>query len=284
LLVVNAGSNSLSALQRHGDGSVTLLDEVPSGGSMPISVTAHGSIVYVVNAGGDGNISGFILRPSGLEPLPNSTRPLSQSGGTGPAQIEFHPNGRWLVVTEKATNRILTYALDATRRPGPAVATASAGMTPFGFGFTANGLLVVSEAFGGAAGQSRVSTYRIESGGDVIAVDPLVADFQSAACWIVITSDGRFTYTINTASNNLSGFRIRPNGTLELLNADGVTATSDAGPIDAALSRGSNAYLYVLNAGGGSITAYAVAGNGALTPIAGGVSGLPAGTNGLAAQ
>jgi 6-phosphogluconolactonase (cycloisomerase 2 family) len=117
----------------------------------------------------------------------------------------------------------------------------------------------------------------------VIAVDPAVPDHQSAPCWIVITPDGRFTYTTNTASNSISGFRIRPNGTLELLDASGVTAMSDAGPIDAALTQGNAEYLYVLNAGGMSITVYRVEKNGALTQLGGGASGL-GGANGLAAM
>jgi hypothetical protein len=282
LLVVNAGSNDVSLFRRRGDGTWVLADREPSGGTVPISVTAHGRVAYVLNAGGDGGISGFIVRENDLIPIPGSAQPLSQAA-PGPAQIEFSPNGRHLVVTEKGTNQIVTYAVGGDGHAGPPVATPSAGMTPFGFSFRSNGLLVVSEAVGGAPGAGLVSTYRIQADGTVAAVDPAVPDHQSAPCWIVVTQDGRFTYTTNTASSSISGFRIRPNGTLELLNASGVTATSDPGPIDAALSGGSSAYLYVLNAGGGSITVYRVEHNGALTQIAGGVAGL-AGANGLAAM
>ncbi len=74
----------------------------PSGGTMPLSVTIHGNIVYVVNGGGSGNISGFTMSSRGvLSPIAGSTLPLSSSAA-GPAQISFSPNGRVLVVTEKA--------------------------------------------------------------------------------------------------------------------------------------------------------------------------------------
>jgi 6-phosphogluconolactonase (cycloisomerase 2 family) len=282
LLVVNAGSDDVSLFRRRGDGSWVLVDREPSGGSMPISVTSHGRLAYVLNAGGDGGISGFIVRENDLIPLAGSAQPLSQAA-PGPAQVQFAPNGRHLVVTEKGTNRIVTYAVGGDGYAGAPVATPSAGMTPFGFSFRSNGLLVVSEAVGGATGAGLVSTYRIQSDGSVIAVDPVVPDHQSAPCWIVITPDGRFTYTTNTASNSISGFRIRPNGTLELLDASGVTAMSDAGPIDAALTQGNAEYLYVLNAGGMSITVYRVEKNGALTQLGGGASGL-GGANGLAAM
>jgi hypothetical protein len=59
----------------------------------------------------------------------------------------------------------------------------------------------------------------------------------------------------------------------------------DAGTayVYAALTQGNAEYLYVLNAGGMSITVYRVEKNGALTQLGGGASGL-GGANGLAAM
>ena len=111
-----------------------------------MSVTIHRDLVYVLNAGSD-NVSGFRLRPHGkLTPLVGSTRPLSGSG-TGPAQVQFRPDGRVLVVTEKATNLIVTYAVDEDGRLGPPQLQASQGATPFGFAFGHRRQLFVSEAF-----------------------------------------------------------------------------------------------------------------------------------------
>ena len=45
------------------------------------------------------------------------------------------------------------------------VINASSGVTPFGFTFTSQGVLAVTEAFGGAVDASAVSTYTINSNG-----------------------------------------------------------------------------------------------------------------------
>ena len=151
LFAVNAGSNSLSLLHVGRRGKVRLADVDPSGGARPISVTVHGKFVYVLNAGDastPANIRGFLALWGQLVPLPGSTRPLS-AAAPDPAQVEFSPNGRQLVVTEKATNMIVTYEVRRGYASGPN-AQPSAGQTPFGFGFDRRGLLIVSEAFGGA--------------------------------------------------------------------------------------------------------------------------------------
>jgi 6-phosphogluconolactonase len=281
LLAVNAGSDSISAfkVKRHG---LKLVDTVASGGDQPISVTVHRRLVYVLNAGGTANIKGFRLtRNRDLSPLAGSTRPLS-TGAPGPAQVSFDPRGRTLVVTEKDTNLIDTYNVNRhTGRASGPNSQASAGQTPFGFAFDPRGHLIVSEAFGGAADQSAVSSYSVDDG-IIDPITPSAATTETAACWIVVTKDGRFTYTTNTGSGSISGYRIGRGGELSLLDADGVTGVTGPGPIDMALSRGSR-FLYSLNSGDGTISGFRVQADGGLSSI-GGASGLPTGANGLAAR
>ena len=101
IFAVNAGSNEVSVLSVDRNG-LSLVDKKPSGGEQPISVTVHRNLLYVLNAGGSGNITGFKIHHNGsISPIPGSTKPLSSSA-SGPAQIEFNPNGRVLIVTEKA--------------------------------------------------------------------------------------------------------------------------------------------------------------------------------------
>jgi 6-phosphogluconolactonase len=280
LYTVNAGSNSISVFRIRGT-ELELLDTVPSGGERPISLTFHRRLLYVLNAGGAGNISGFVVGPHGtLVALPDSNRPLS-GVNTGPAQVAFSPNGRLLVVTEKATNLITTYTVDRRGFASDPNPQPSAGQTPFGFAFDTRGRLVVSEAFGGAAGAGVVSSYDIDRDGSLHVISGAVPDNQSAPCWIVITANGRYTYTTNTASNNVSGYRIGRDGSLTLLG-NGVTGQTGSGPIDAALSRDSQ-FLYTLNSRDGSISAFRIGHDGSLTPVPG-VNGLPTGMNGLAAR
>lgn len=283
LLAVNAGSNSLSLLHVDGRGEVTLADVEPSGGVGPISVTVHGKVVYVVNQGDAthaANIHGFLALRGNLVPLPGSSRPLS-ADGPGPAQIEFSPNGKFLVVTEKATNRIVTYKV-RHGYAGPPNAQPSAGVTPFGFAFDQRGRLVVSEAFGGAPDASVLSSYDLGGTGTITPITANVATTETAACWVVVTKNGRYTYTTNTGSNSISGYRIASDGGLTLLDADGKTANTGAGPLDLALA-GNSKLLYSLNSGAPEIQGFAVNPDGSLDPL-GSIGGLPAGAAGLAAR
>jgi 6-phosphogluconolactonase len=283
LFAVNAGSNTISSLEVDDGNEVELEDVASSLGVRPISLTVHGPILYVLNAGDattPANITGFFVFGGELIPLPGSSRPLS-TAAPDPAQIEFTPDGRVLVVTEKATNRITTYRvfLGFASRP---FSQPSAGQTPFGFAFDRRGHLIASEAFGGVTDASVLSSYGVSRSGAVSVIDPNVATTETAACWVVVTKDGRFTYTTNTGSNSISGYAISRDGDLTLLDADGKTAVTGATPIDAALSRSSR-FLYELSAGAGEIGGFTVNSDGSLDPL-GAVGGLPAGTVGLAAS
>ncbi|MDQ6868741.1 MAG: lactonase family protein [Pseudomonadota bacterium] len=103
LFAVDAGSNEISTFAISDIGLV-LVARASSGGTLPISVTTHGNRLYVLNAGGSGNVNGFTVQSDGyLKAIPGSTRPLSTSGSS-PAQIGVDKDGDTLVVTEKATN------------------------------------------------------------------------------------------------------------------------------------------------------------------------------------
>jgi 6-phosphogluconolactonase (cycloisomerase 2 family) len=281
LFVVNALSNSVStfAIRRHG---LELRSTVDSGGQQPISVTEHDDIVYVLNAEGSGNVSGFRNLGGVLHPVPGSTQPLSAAGGTGPAQVGFSPDGDVLLVTEKNTNKLTSYRVRGHGRIDAPVVTASAGATPFGFAFDRRGHALVSEAFGGAANASAVSSYGFEDWAPAqpVLISPSVGTTQTAACWVVTTPNGRYAYVTNTGSGTLSSYHIQRNGKITL--AQGVAASTGAGPIDAAVSPDGRA-LFVLNSGSNSITSFSIARDGALS-ASGSVTGLPAAATGLAAN
>jgi 6-phosphogluconolactonase (cycloisomerase 2 family) len=280
LFVVNAGSDTVSVFAV-GGGGLELLDVEPSGGSLPISVTVDGDLVYVLNAGGDGNVAGLVLAADGtLSPLPGSRRPLS-GAATDPAQVSFTPDGRFLVVTEKGTNTLVTYAVGGGGLPGDPVVTPSEGTTPFGFSFGKRSRLLVSEAAGGAEGASTVSSYEVLADGTLAPITSALPTTESAACWLVTTGNGRHAYVTNTASNTVTGLAVGRDGSLALLDADGVTAPAGAAPIDAAVSRNGR-FLYVLNGADATIGAYRIRPDGGLSPL-GTAGGLPAGVNGLAA-
>src|SRR2546427_306866 len=106
---------------------LALASRTASGGTLPISLTVHGNVLYVLNGGGSGNISGFTLGASGdLTPIAGATLPLSGST-VGPADVQFSPDGRHLVVTEKNTNLLDVYAVDASGVASGPTTRASAG-------------------------------------------------------------------------------------------------------------------------------------------------------------
>jgi 6-phosphogluconolactonase (cycloisomerase 2 family) len=282
LFAVNAGSHEVSvfAVKEHG---LKLIDVVDSGGQMPISLTTHAGLLYVLNAGGSGNISGFRIRENGsLEPLAGSTQPLSNGGAgaaPGPAQISFSPDGHILVVTEKATNLIDTYGL-VDGIAGPPITYPSAGTTPFGFAFDKRDHLIVSEAFGGAPGASALSSYETEENTFEV-ISPSVGTTQTAACWVAVSKNGKYAYTTNAGSGSISSYRIEKDGVITLLNAQAGLTGDGSSPIDMALSNNGR-YLYALGAASHTISIFQLKEDGSLIAL-GNVS-VPAGAVGLAAR
>lgn len=275
LFAVNAGSNDISVFAVGADG-LTLVDRVASGGVRPISLTIAKDLLYALNAGEAGNIAGFRVGGDGhLSPLAGSARPLSGSA-VGPAQVQFSPDGRVLVVTEKMTNTIDTYIVDAAGIATGPMLHASAGQTPFGFAFDRRGRIFVSEA-----ANSTLSSYQVSPTGEVSTLSASAANGQAAACWAVVTGNGRFAYTTNAQSGTVSGYRINADGTVSLIG-DGRTGITGANPTDIALSTGSR-YLYTVTNAANAIRGFQVQGDGSLVPVPGAIN-LPAGLVGLAAR
>ncbi|MGI0493561.1 lactonase family protein [Alkalinema pantanalense CENA528] len=285
LLAVNAGSNEISVFRFNGDQPV-LVNKVSSGGTRPVSIAVQNQTVYVLNAGSD-DIVGFRLYSSGqLVQLPDSRRPLSGQG-TAPAQVSFTPDGSFVVVTEKSTNQIATFPViyyGNVGYLGNRISNPSVANTPFGFAFDRKGRLLVSEAVGGAPNGSSISSYNLFNNGRLKTITPAAKTNQTAACWVVVSKDGEYAYTSNTASGTLSGFKILPNGALKALNADGVTASTGtgSGPIDMIFSRNGR-FLSSLNTGNGTITTFRLREGGRLVS-SGSISNLPRSANGLVAR
>ncbi len=283
IFAVNAGSDEVSVLSVRGNG-LTLVDKKSSGGTHPISLTTNGRFLYVLNDGGTGNIAGFKINHDGtIYQIAGSIQPLG-SGAAGPAQIEFSPSGRLLVVTEKATNMIDTYVVGFGGVTSGPITQASAGDTPYGFVFDNRGRIIVSDAFGGGSLAGAMSSYDVSSSGISLISGP-VYDKQTAPCWVAITKNGKFAYTTNTGTSNISGYRVRHNGSLELFNDGGNTASTGAGssPIDMAVSNNSQ-YLYALSHGTNTISVFRIDnGHGRLKSVET-VSGLTSATIGLAAD
>lgn len=282
LFVVNAGSHSISCFAIRG-GLPSLVSVTPSGGLRPISVSEREGLVYVVNADGDGGVAGFRNQRGTLVAVAGSERPLSAAGGTAPAQVSIGTEGDVLVVTEKNTNRITSYALAADGSAGPPLATPSSGPTPFGFTFDRRNRLLVSEAFGGATDASALSTYRFDAAAPAVPVpvSRSVGTGQTAACWAVATPNGRYVYTANAGSGSVSLFALQRDGSAVLVAGAAGSTGANSGPVDMAIP-GNGRTLHVLAGRAQGIFSFEIDADGTLAD-AGAVGGLPAGCVGLAA-
>jgi 6-phosphogluconolactonase len=280
LLVVNAGSDELSLFAVEG-GGLLLRDRVVSGGATPTSVAVSDDLVYVLNNGSP-NIAGFRIDDGRLVELADSARPLS-ADDADQAQVAFSLDGRTLVVTERGTNSISSYAIDERGYADGPTTIESSGKTPYGFDFTAAGAVIVTEAFGGAVGEAAASSYSLDDPGKLAPVSGSVGDTRSEVCWAAVTNDGRFAYVTNFGDGTISSYEIADDGGLELRNAvAGSTRTGEKGIRDEAITPDGR-YLYAIDADARKVFGWTVGSDGELVSI-GAFEGVPETVAGLAAS
>jgi 6-phosphogluconolactonase (cycloisomerase 2 family) len=250
LWAVNSASNSISAFQVAGT-NLSPINVVSSGGTGPVSLTEHHSLLYVLNNGSlfagtasppppsPDNITGFTVAGScRLSPLAGSARSLSQATGSFPAQVGFDPGGEVIVVTEKATNKIDTWVVGNDGLLSGKKVQASKGNEPFGFAFDNRGQLIVTNAAchmptppGNLPGCSvppdapTLASYTVKEDG-TLTLEDSSTDNQAAKCWVVITGSQRFAFTTNALATqtggtpglppagSVSSYKVGPDGSL----------------------------------------------------------------------
>lgn len=278
LLVTNVGSGDVSAFAVDASGDLRLLGTVPTGPA-PKSVTEHAGLVFVL-ATGTPAVSGFRITEGGLVAVDGGSHQLAP--GSDPAQVGFGPDGSVLVVTERGTDSISTIAVGADGTLGERTTVASSGPTPYGFGVTAGGILVVTEAFRAQKGAAAASSYTLR-GTTVTPVTASVGNGRSEICWAVVTPDGRYAFTTNFADGAVSRYVIGDDGSLSLDDAAaGWSEDGRPGLRDEAITA-DGGFLYALDADSGSVFGWSVGPDGALTAT-GSWGGLPLTAAGLAAR
>lgn len=279
LYAVNAGSNSVSVFSVRGD-HLSLQQVVSSGGVFPVSVTAHGPFVYVLNGMDGGSVQGYSSWFGRLIPIPGSNRSLGLTipGTTTPTefkytpgQVAFSPNGSQLIVTTKLnTTDIDVFRVGPFGNLSPSPAVNSEPATgPFALTFDQAGHLVVANVGSGA-----LATYTLNADGTVRLIDS-VATHQSATCWVAAA--GRFFYTGNAGSSSETGFSATFAGQLTFL---GNTPT-DPGTITGSATADGR-YLYAKTGAKGIVDEFQVNGNGSLTKIGSVTVANAIGGNGIA--
>ncbi len=185
LYAVNAGSNSVSSFKVAADGSLTLAHTVASGGIRPVSVTVNKDILYVVNQV-SANINGYKIGSNGsLTTIPSTNLTLS-APTADPGQISFGPNGKELYITERGTDKITSFQVKGQGVAYDRRVNASAGVTPFGFDFARN-YMIVANAHMDLPNLGGASSYSLSNKGSISAVNGNVLNGQTASCWTVTT-------------------------------------------------------------------------------------------------
>jgi len=186
-----------------------------------------------------------------------------------------------LAVTERGTDAISTFVVGEDGRAQERVTIASSGQTPYGFDFTREGAMIVTEAFGGTIGQAAASSY-VRKGTGIEPVSGSIGDTRSEVCWAAVTHDSRFAYVTNFGDGTISSYAVAGDGALTLRDpVAGSTRLGEKGVRDEAITRDGR-YLYAIDADARQIFGWEIGGDGELTAI-GAFGGVPATVAGLAA-
>ena len=269
LLVVNAGSSTVSIFEVHRQG-LRLLDTKSTEGGNPVSVTIHDDLVYVANVGGNLHTAGFHLKPWGeLEFIRNSRQPLS-SLDTEPGTIAFSPDGTQLIVTERQTNKIDVFSISSDGSLTNPVANTAQGIEPFGASFAESGALLVSEAGSGA-----VSSYLVNSDNSLSVITSKSPSSGIATCWVI--PGGTYAFATSAITSSISAYKLGSAGDLTplgiALTEPGTTAAIfppvgvTAFPLDVAVTP-DNKFIYVVYSALGKVIGYQMGDNGKLTKVA----------------
>ena len=140
--------------------------------------------------------------------------------GSQPGDVLFNGTGTKLAGTRVGTSLIdsFTVGFDGRLTAAPGSPFAAQGLGPFGSQFrpTNPSQLFVSNAHNTQPDSGTVSAFTDSADGTLtpVAGSPF-ADDQMAPCWVEITHDGQFLFTVNTASGgSISRYSIAPNGAL----------------------------------------------------------------------
>jgi 6-phosphogluconolactonase len=303
LFVVNAGSNTVTSFKVTSSG-LKRVSVASTHGKLPISLASSGNLLYVVNEASE-NIYGWSFTSGGvLHPIAASNRKLTAVTPAGKkdkvgvaAGIGFTADGAVVAVTQRGLPRqygeIDTFAIGQGGGAGASQAYATKGVAnPFGFSAWSKYLLVSNAGYvatpSGAMPNpadftqftGSVATYKVSDSGKVKFVSN-AASGGRAACWLIVTKNGKTAITTNTLSSGtpptggptsgtgaLATLSIAPNGHLHLLNQ---ANTSPGFPGDEALSH-DDKYIYVDNPsiivpGGSHIEGYKLGPDGTMTHI-----------------
>ena len=321
LYAVNAGSNTVAAFRiaDNDPTDVSFVGTYPSGGTFPVAIAIDpdGDYLYVLNTGGagtdnlpgiqddgsTGGIQGFSINDDGsLTTLAGSAQPLSGMASVK-GTIDFSPDGGILAAIEFGpVSNIVSYVITDGVAGSPNVFNteegefASVGDDPFGGEFDQNGFfhtanveLTAPPEPAPEVGGSTNSTYRFAADGQLEVVTAAFDNDAIASCWLELSPDNRYAYSVNTDDRTITNYRVSDDGSITRI------ATTSVGPqgpmvgtssaIDALDMTVVPGYAYTIIPIQGSIQVWRVASDGTLSLSTDGtaVDNVPITAQGIAA-
>lgn len=243
-LALNADRTRLYAANELADGAVSAFARDPSSGELRLlnSQSAHGAdpcyvsldpsgrFVLVANYTG-GTVAVLPVAADGsLEPAAcvihhEGSGPRPEQGGPHPHMIAPTPAGRYILVTDLGSDRVVVYRLDAEtgqlvpNEQGTTFVAADPGAGPRHFAFAPDerSLYAINElastltiyAYDGARGELRprqtVSTLPAGMDGPQV---------QNSCAHVAVSPDGRFVYGSNRGHDSIAIWAVNETGTL----------------------------------------------------------------------
>jgi len=270
LCAPGVANNVMSVLVLNGttfnNGPVPLVET----GNEPVWATVDPTnhFVYVTNFA-DNTVSAFTLDTENgqVGVVPGSPFPA----GISPAAAAVDPTGTFLYVANDGTSTlagsISGYKIGAngslTAVPGSPLTTTPALTPQQGIAVTAGFVYVSNIA------TNTVSAFSFNDTGALtqLATSPftLAPALNPQPESLAMDPAGKFLFTANMTSNNVSAFTVNADGSLSQA-ATSPFSTGFSSPQYLATDQNGN-FLYVANVGNNSVTAYTIAGTGALAPL-----------------
>src|SRR6266702_2359142 len=204
----------------------SLLIAAAAAAAVAIQISADDRFVIAVDAGSN-QISVLRILPGGSLALVRGG--VVSSAGVLPVSVAVHGNLVYVANAGTGGSNYTGFRLTPVGRlapvPGSTVALPS-GSQP--------GDVLFNNT---AVNRGTVSAFTDSPNGTLSPVtgSPF-ADDQMAPCWVEISHDGQFLFTVNTASGTISRYSIAPGGTLTLLGSTTIGASGAVGAVDARLS------------------------------------------------
>ncbi|KEF55942.1 uncharacterized protein A1O9_07522 [Exophiala aquamarina CBS 119918] len=269
LYAVSPGTDQVTVFSVDGS-CLTMIQEVYAGDQpLALSLSPDNKLAYVLDGSvASTGIFGFTIGSDGtLNPITNETIPTSTPIGV-PGTIDFSPDGKSLIVTNKVGSSIDFYAVDSAGAATLKTTTKSAGDRPFGAVFRQDGALFVVESGLPVFTNSAISAYKVDgSSGAISSVTASEKNQQTDGCWIALAgSNEQYAYTANFVSGTISSYAVAADASVSLIEGSAYFAGNSSEPVDLAVAE-KGKFLYNLLRGTGAVDAFAVQEDGSLTSL-----------------